>query len=198
MCTEILVGVGGVIACGIAIWYDIFLEQAKQRNASWPRSEEYRRLPLACLSGPLNVSSLFWLGWTARSDIHWIVPMLAGVPFGMGLELVFISMLNYLADAYDIYAASALASSAFSRSIFAVLLPLAASPMYGRLGIPWACSLLGFLTLAMAIIPFVFLRYGTWLRMHSPYCQELLKLKERDSANTSQVMMETRNAEHAA
>lgn len=121
--------------------------------------------------------------------------MLAGVPFGMGLELVFISMLNYLADAYDVLAASALASSAFSRSIFAVLLPLAASPMYERLGIPWACSLLGFLSLAMAIIPFVFLRYGTWLRMRSPYCQELLKLKERDSANTSQIMVESRNAE---
>ncbi|KAH8704340.1 major facilitator superfamily domain-containing protein [Phaeosphaeriaceae sp. PMI808] len=54
-------GVGGVIACGIAIWYDTFLEQAKERNASWPKSEEYRRLPLACISGPLNVSSLFWL-----------------------------------------------------------------------------------------------------------------------------------------
>ncbi|KAI1815190.1 MFS transporter [Poronia punctata] len=185
------IGVGGVIACGIAIWYDRFLEQAKERNASWPKSEEYRRLPLACISGPLNVSSLFWLGWTARSDMHWIVPMLAGVPFGMGLELVFISMLNYLADAYDIFAASALVSSAFSRSIFAVLLPLAASPMYDRLGIPWACSLLGFLSLVMAIIPFVFLRYGTWLRMHSPYCQELLKLKERDSENTSQIMMES-------
>ncbi|KAK5047253.1 hypothetical protein LTR84_006775 [Exophiala bonariae] len=182
------VGVGGVIACGIAIWYDTFLEQAKERNASWPKSEEYRRLPLACISGPLN-------GWTARSDIHWIVPMLAGVPFGMGLELVFISMLNYLADAYDVFAASALASSAFSRSIFAVLLPLAAGPMYERLGIPWACSLLGFLSLAMAIIPFVFLRYGTWLRMHSPYCQELLKLKERESANTSQIMLESRNPE---
>jgi hypothetical protein len=121
--------------------------------------------------------------------------MLAGVPFGIGLELVFISMLNYLADAYDLFAASALASSAFSRSIFAVLLPLSAGPMYETLGIPWACSLLGFLSLIMAIIPFVFLRYGTWLRMHSPYCQELLKLKERDSANTSQVMMESRSAE---
>lgn len=121
--------------------------------------------------------------------------MLAGVPFGMGLELVFISMLNYLADAYDVFAASALASSAFSRSIFAVLLPLAASPMYERLGIPWACSLLGFLSLVMAVIPFVFLRCGTWLRMHSPYCQELLRLKERDSGNTSQVMVESREVE---
>ena len=121
--------------------------------------------------------------------------MLAGVPFGIGLELVFISMLNYLADAYELFAASALASSAFSRSIFAVLLPLSAGPMYETLGIPWACSLLGFLSLVMAIIPFVFLRYGTWLRMHSPYCQELLKLKERDSENASQVMMDSRCAE---
>lgn len=120
--------------------------------------------------------------------------MLAGVPFGMGLELVFISMLNYLADAYDVFAASALASSAFSRSIFAVLLPLSAGPMYDRLGIPWACSLLGFLSLLMAIIPFVFLKYGTWLRLHSPYCQELLRLKERNLADRTEGMVESRNA----
>lgn len=61
MCIEVLFGVGGVIACGIAIWYDTFLERAKERNASWPKSEEYRRLPLACISRPLDILSLFWL-----------------------------------------------------------------------------------------------------------------------------------------
>lgn len=106
-----------------------------------------------------------------------MVPIIAGLPFGIGIELTFISLLNYLTDAYDIFAASAQASSAFSRSIFAVLLPLAANPMYSRLGVAWTSSLLGFLSLLMAITPFFFIKYGDSLRRRSPFCQELLRLK---------------------
>ncbi len=107
------------------------------------------------------------------------MPILAGLPFGIGIELTFISLLNYLTDAYEMFAASAQASSAFSRSIFAVVLPLAADPMYGRLGVAWASSLLGFLSLLMAITPFAFIRYGDQLRRRSKFCQELLELKRQ-------------------
>jgi len=34
---------------------------------------------------------LFWFGWTARADIHWISPVLAAVPFGWGNIMVFVS-----------------------------------------------------------------------------------------------------------
>lgn len=39
-----------------------------------------------------------------------------------------------------------------ARSIFGVVLPFAAKPMYGTLGVAWACSLLGFLSLLMSAI----------------------------------------------
>ena len=29
-------------------------------------------------------SRLFWFAWTARPSIHWIVPVLAGIPFAFG------------------------------------------------------------------------------------------------------------------
>jgi hypothetical protein len=45
--------------------------------------------------------------------------------------------------------------------------------MYGNLGIQWACSLLGFITLILAIIPFAFIKYGEKLRKKSPFCQQL-------------------------
>lgn len=62
-------------------------KQQKQNAA------EYYRLPLACLGGPLFVVSLFWLGWSARMEVSFVVPMLAGIPFGMGFMCTFISLL---------------------------------------------------------------------------------------------------------
>ncbi|KAJ4344047.1 hypothetical protein N0V85_009822, partial [Neurospora sp. IMI 360204] len=141
--TYLAIGVGCLIALPIFMTWDSILTRARQRNAAWTRQEEYRRLPLACLGGPMFVVSLFWLGFTARAEIPFWVPMLSGIPFGMGFMCVFQALLNYLTDAYEIFAASANAAASCSRSLLATLLPLATAPMFHRLGIWGACSLLG-------------------------------------------------------
>ena len=174
--------VGVIIALGIFFWYDSVLQRAKKANAHWTAIEEYRRLPLACLGGPLYVISLFWLGWSASPHVHWIVPMLAGVPFGIAFVLIFMALLNYVTDAYEVYAASAMAATSFCRSIFGAVLPLAAAPMYRSLGVAWASSLLGFLSLAMCIIPFAFIKYGDRIRENSKFCQELKARKAKMAA----------------
>ena len=52
--------------------------------------------------------------------------MLAGVPYGIGVEITFMSLTTYLTDAYNIFAASALASCVLTRNLVtALLLPLA-------------------------------------------------------------------------
>ena len=105
------------------------------------------------------------------------MPTLAGVPFGIGFLLIFMALINYLTDAYEIFAASALAASSCTRSIFGAVLPLAATPMYGKLGVAWASTLLGFLSLAMCVIPFAFIRYGDRIRANSKFCQYLAERK---------------------
>ncbi|KAF2119923.1 major facilitator superfamily domain-containing protein [Lophiotrema nucula] len=175
------IGVGAIISACIYIAWDNILERAQQSKKPWSKSEEMRRLPLACIAGPFFVISSFWLGWTAREGIHWIVPCLAGISFGIGYLCLFMALLNYLVDAYEIFAASAMAAASFSRSSFGAILPFAAKPMYRALGVPWACSVLGFLSLAMCVIPFAFLRWGTKLRQKSKFCQYLAQ-KKRDEA----------------
>lgn len=118
---------------------------------------------------------MFWIGWSARSSIHWIVPILGGLFWSIGFVMVFVALYNYLVDAYKIYAASALGATSIARSIFGVVLPFAARPMYDTLGVAWACSLLGFATAVMCAIPFVFIWYGPVLRARSPICQELAR-----------------------
>ncbi|KAK5202026.1 hypothetical protein LTR16_000667 [Cryomyces antarcticus] len=176
--TFLPIGVGATIACGLYLYWDYLLQKAKARDAPWSRSEEYRRLPLACLGGPLFVVSLFWFGWTARADIHWIVPTLAAIPFGIGFLLLFMALLNYLVDAYDVFAASAMAAASCARSLAGAVLPFAARPMYDKLGVAWACSLLGFLSLGMCVIPFAFIRYGDRIRANSKFCQYLAQKRQ--------------------
>ena len=177
--TFLPIGVGACIACAVFLVYDVILQRAKARDAPWAAIEEYRRLPLACFGGPCIVISLFWLGWTSSTNIHWIVPTLAGIPFGVGYVLIFMALLNYLTDAYEDFAASAMAASTCSRCLGGALLPFVARPMYGRLGVAWASSLLGFLSLGMCAIPFVFIKYGDKIRARSKFCQELAGLKEK-------------------
>ncbi|KAJ6156121.1 hypothetical protein N7497_005006 [Penicillium chrysogenum] len=174
------IGIGAILACGVFLWYDGYLARAKARNASWAFIEEYRRLPLACIGGPLYVISLFWVGWTASPNIHWVVPFLSGIPFGMGYLLIFMAMLNYLTDAYETLSASAQSAASCTRSILGAVLPLAAKPMFSRLGVPWACSLIAFLSLGVSVIPFAFIRYGDRIRDNSKFCQELKRIKEAE------------------
>jgi hypothetical protein len=60
--------------------------------------------------------------------VHWIAPILAGVPFGAGMILVFTSIIGYLIDVYLMYAASALAANAIMRSILGAVFPLLVFP----------------------------------------------------------------------
>jgi integral membrane sensor domain MASE1 len=97
------------------------------------------------------------------------------------LVLIFMALLNYLADAYEIFAASALAAASCTRSISGAVLPLAAAPMYARLGVHWATSLLGFAALLMAVIPFGFIRWEDYLREHSKFSRTLKEMRAKQA-----------------
>jgi hypothetical protein len=167
--------IGVLFGLPIFFCFDSFLHRARKRLKPWALIEEYRRLPLACVGGPLCVISLFWLGWPASRSVHWIVSTVAGLPFGLGFFLVSIALQNYLADAYKTFAASAMAAVSCSRSIGAAVLPLVASPMYGSLGVQGATSLLAVLSLGLCLVPFGFIKFGDRIRARSRFCQELAK-----------------------
>lgn len=158
-------GIGAASSCLLVFGYDAFYGKS---------SPEYQRLPLSCAAGPLLAASLFWLAWSAKTSVHWIVPVLSGLVFGVGYQIICISLLTYITDAYQTYSASALASSVILRSIAGALLPLAADPLYTKLGVSWGTSVLGFCALACIPIPVVLLYFGPWVRKKSPFCQRLL------------------------
>ena len=101
-----------------------------------------------------------------------MVSIAAGVPFGFGMVLVFLGVMNYLIDAYTIFAASVLAANSVLRSLFGFAFPLFTSQMYENLGIHWASTIPGFLALACVPMPFLFWKYGPQIRERCKYAAE--------------------------
>lgn len=162
---------GTIITIIVSYLYDRYSVNFLRRH---PRKQaEYARLPLACVGGPLFVMSLFWLGWTARSSIHWIVPLLSMIPYGAAYQMIFMAMINYISDAYGIFASSALAACAAARSVFGAVIPLAVNSMVDKLGIPWSCSLLAFISCALSLVPFGFIIWGEKIRAASKFSKKL-------------------------
>ncbi|KAB8238778.1 putative MFS multidrug transporter [Aspergillus alliaceus] len=183
------IGIGAASSGLISLYYDTIYEKAKKQGKAWTTSPEFHRLPVCCIAGPCLTISLFWLGWAASRAIHWIAPVLSGLLFGVGYQMIFISLLTYVTDAYKIYSASALAASVILRSIVGALFPLAADPLYSTLGVGWATSVLGFASLAFIPIPFALLYVGPWIRARSPFSQRLLQedlLKETREVRTGE------------
>ncbi|KAI1174480.1 major facilitator superfamily transporter [Nemania sp. FL0916] len=117
--------------------------------------------------------------WTSLPPVHWAVPIAFGIPFGLGNSFSFIYGSNYLAGSYGIYAASALAGNAVTRSLLGGLLPLAGPQLYATLTPQWAGTFLGLLEVALIPIPFVFWRYGEKIRAKSPAIRSLREDQER-------------------
>ncbi|KAL4802482.1 major facilitator superfamily domain-containing protein [Aspergillus unguis] len=113
---------------------------------------------------------LFIFAWTSRPSVHWIVPILAqGMTF-LGSMLIYIPCNFYMLDVYGSkYGASASGASSLTRYTLSTAFPLFVPQMYDALGVDWATSLLGFLAVVMAPIPWLFFYKGPGFRARSAY-----------------------------
>lgn len=128
------------------------------------------RLPPVIYGGISFAGGLFWFGWSGyRADIHWIVPTLSGLLTGFGLLAIFLQALNYLIDAYLMFAASAIAANTFLRSLAGAGFPLFSQYMFKSLGVNWSGTLLGCVAAVMVPIPILFYKYGAKIRQRSAF-----------------------------
>jgi len=113
------------------------------------------RLRMGQVGAVLVPTSLFCLAFTTYPSVHWIVPVLASVPFGTGTYFIFTASFTYIVVAHRPIASFALTCNTTMRTTFAAAFPLFARQMYDTLGTVGATVLLAGLTTAMAPLPFV-------------------------------------------
>ena len=150
------------------------LINSQRRDAETGRISPEASASVMTIGAILTPLGQLGFSWTCLPEsIHWAVPIAFGIPFGAGNTLSFIYGANYLASAYGIYAASALAGNAVVRSMFGGTLPLAGPSMYAKLTPQWAGTLLGLLEVIMIPIPIVFWRYGDRIRKKSKVIRQM-------------------------
>jgi multidrug resistance protein len=190
-------GIGGLAFLGVAVGmiaaviytipenkrYNKVAEKATKAGSPTGAPPE-ARLPPALVGSIALPIGLFWFAWTNGPNIPYIVSIIATAPFGFGMVLVFLSIMNYLIDAYTIYAASVLAANSVLRSLFGAIFPLFTTQMYDNLGIHWASSVPAFLALMCVPFPFLFYKFGDRIRMKCKYskqaAEELRKMTEEN------------------
>ncbi|CAK1364914.1 putative transporter [Cercospora beticola] len=129
---------------------------------------EERLIPMI-IGGLLLPIGLFWFGWTSNPNITPWPEIIAAIPIGAGIMMIFLQGLNYIIDVYKMNANSAIAANTFFRSWVGAAFPMFATPMFHNLTVPWAMSLLGFLCVALAPVPVLYYIYGARIRKLSKY-----------------------------
>jgi hypothetical protein len=125
-------GIGGLAFIGVAVGMMIAVIYSLFDNKRYLKIEQKHggdappeaRLPPCMIGSTVLPIGLFWFAWTNYPSIHWSVSIIGTAPFGFGMVMVFLSIMNYLIDAYVIYAASVLAANSVLRSLFGAGFPL--------------------------------------------------------------------------
>ncbi|KAH8819819.1 major facilitator superfamily domain-containing protein [Xylogone sp. PMI_703] len=162
--------IGMMLALVYSVWDNKRYRQVVKSSGGFALPEA--RLPPGLVGSIAIPVGMFWFAWTNYPSIHWMASISGGVPFGFGMVVVFLSVLNYLVDAYTIYAASVLAANSVLRSLFGAIFPLFTTYMYHNLGIHWASSIPAFLALACVPFPFLFYKFGGSIRARCKYAAE--------------------------
>jgi hypothetical protein len=128
------------------------------------KSKPEYRLPLANIGSVLIPVSLFWFAWTVQVHAHWLASISALPFFGIGMVCVMNTVQNYYIDAFEKYAASAIAAGALFRSLFGGVVPLFAPALLDSLDYGWGISVFAFLGVAISPAPLIFYYFGERIR----------------------------------
>lgn len=173
------IGIGGLnyISLGVGFFVgaqicapcqDRIYAALKRRNNGVGKPEF--RVPLMIPGAVLVPVGLFWYGWTAQANTHWILPNIGAAIFAAGCIVGFQCIQTYLVDAYTRYAASAIGAATVLRSLAGFSFPLFAPYMYSALDYGWGNSVLGFVAIGLGFPgPFLLWKYGEKLRKKSPF-----------------------------
>ncbi|CAE6432145.1 unnamed protein product [Rhizoctonia solani] len=168
------------LGIGIGIFVSVVLAgvenrrylRAVQKHGGHAPPEE--RLVSSFYSAILFPISLIWFAWTTYPSVHWIVPILSGIPFGLASVIGFTAIVAYMVDAYPLYAASCLAANGIMRSVVAFAFPLFIPHLFEKAGDQWGSMFCAFLALACVPIPFILYKYGPAIRARSKLTEPLI------------------------
>ncbi|KAG2146698.1 major facilitator superfamily domain-containing protein [Suillus clintonianus] len=171
------IGIGGLAYIGLGLGFvgasvfgarlsDKVYRYLAAKNGGKGKPE--MRVPVLIFGSFFVPVGLFWYGWSAQAEVHYMMPIIGTTLFGFGLMTSFIAMQLYLVDTFT-YAASAVSAASTFRSLLGFAFPLFGQQMFDKLGYGGGNSLLAGLAIVIGI-PFpIWIYYaGERIRAKSP------------------------------
>lgn len=169
--------VGSILVPIPLILVDTFMYQPRLARFSKQHAEDEKaqfapehRLYPAMIAAFALPTALLVFAWTVRPTIHWICPIVFQALTMTSNLMIYAPANTYMIDSYGpLYGASAGGAAMISRYTFSAAFSLFGPTMYKRMGVGWATSLLAFLALALAPVPFLFYKTGEKMRAKTKY-----------------------------
>lgn len=133
-------------------------------NGGVPRPEARFKMSLVTVWGfPIG---LFWFGFTSMGNVNYWSPIIAGFVLAIADPLLWLAMLSYIIDSYSASGLSNSAIAAFCIPSFAIAAALshAGVAMFENMSTRWAFATLGFISLGVVALVYVFYFFGPRLR----------------------------------
>lgn len=138
------------------------------------------RLEIGLIASVFVPISMFAFGWTSRSSIHWIVPVISASLYFPGIWLMFQSVLVYLAESYYPNNAAAIGGNTLVRCFVGGAFPLFGRIYFDKLGVGVGSSVLGAISIVLSGGLWLIKRYGKGFRERSRYIVVVKDTKEEE------------------
>lgn len=102
--------------------------------------------------------------WLVHFHVHWFATVAAAFFYGIGQVVIINCTQNYYIDAFEKYAASAIAAGAVFRSVIGGVVPLFAPTLFDFVGYGWGISVFGLISVILAPAPLLFYHFGERIR----------------------------------
>uniref|UniRef100_V5EXJ7 Synaptic vesicle transporter SVOP and related transporter n=2 Tax=Kalmanozyma brasiliensis (strain GHG001) TaxID=1365824 RepID=V5EXJ7_KALBG len=147
--------------------------QERLYRKNFPTRGPEARLYFAMIGAVGFPVGCFIYAWTSFPNVSMAGPIVGVLTTMVSIFFLYLAVFNYLADAYLVYASSALAAQSFARNIFGFIFPLFVEKLYRNLGYQWASTLSALLGAVLGVVPFVLFFYGKQIRARSKISQAL-------------------------
>lgn len=158
----------------------------KKDKADHLTSPEYKLKGLT-FAAPVLALGLWWFAWTIPpmvEGVHWTASLFSLFAIGYGRNELAIVLAGYVADCYLSYSSGVFAGIGLTRAIMSAMFPLFAPQMFKSLGSNFAVSVLAGAMTVFSVLPFLFRRYGKWLRERSRFAQYSVQVYKENTVES--------------
>lgn len=138
-------------------WIDYIMAREAKKAGRYDADGKLKFLPEDRMKENMWISACFypamfiWYGWSVEKGLHWAVPMVAGLVYGVFGMLLFGAVTTVLTEFTPKRSSSGIALNNFVRNILSCIATVVTQPIIDAMGTGWMCTMVGLFALVTTL-----------------------------------------------